>query len=93
MRRNIRLGNKYKAALLEYFGLSGVMIDDEGFQRWEFEDSPELQELLHSFEKDQPINLRGYVDCLRRAEGQLKNARFNGKKERPTWDRTQQERV
>ncbi len=91
MKKDIQLSNKYRVTLLEYNGISGPLVkDDDGFHRWEFEDTPEIREILGSFDKDQQINLKCFVDHLRKIEGQLRNARLEGKKGEREWNRQQE---
>jgi len=90
MKKDIQLSNKYRVTLLDYKGISGPLVkDDDGFHRWAFEDTPEIREILSNFDKDQQINLKDFVDHLRRIEGQLRSARLEGRKEETKWNRQQ----
>ena len=91
MKKDLQLSNKYRVTLLEYNGISGPLVKgDDGFHQWLFENTPEVQEILHSFDKDQKINLKDFVDHLRRIEGQLRSAKLEGKNGEREWNRTQQ---
>lgn len=91
MSKDIRLSNKYRVTLLDYNGISGPLVSDgSGFHQWEFENTPEVQEILHSFDRDQPINLKCFVDHLRKIEAQLRSARLEGKKGKE-WNRQQEQ--
>ena len=72
----VKLTNPYKKSQLNYFGKTGQLSDDDGYLHWTFEATPEAEAILDSFDKPTPINLRVYIDHLRRTQDEIKRAQL-----------------
>lgn len=76
MGKQVLLTNVYKVALLNNAGFHGDLVMDRGYIQFSFEENPELLRILNEFDSLQIINLRCYVDHLRRAQDQIRNAKL-----------------
>ncbi len=74
----MRIGNKFKAAILLYEGYEPMIENDNGYSRFVVEDTPEVRTLLDRFNEPQMINLKVFVDRLKNIEDQIKREKHGG---------------
>ncbi len=74
----VRVGNKFKAALLLYKGYQPTIENDNGYTRFLIEDTQDIRSLLDLFNIPQMINLKVFVDRLKNIEDQIKREKNNG---------------
>jgi hypothetical protein len=72
MNEKITLSNPYKIAALATAGIRGVPVQDHGYIAWTYEASPTVQAAIDGFDEDQLVNLRVYVEHLRRIQDEIR---------------------
>ncbi len=75
MENEIRLTNVYRVALLRLSGIQGRIENDRGYLQFVFPQTPEVQGIIDSFEEPQVLNLRLFIDQLRRTQEEIRNAK------------------